>query len=106
MVPMATSYPELIFSLIPLALGSTILQSVPTALLSDLTSSSEERAQGQSLLRTCGDVGLVAGAVASGTLLQMTSMQYAVAFDGSVLLSAMAFFSMRHLLRRNKTKNV
>ena len=98
-LPYATTYPELLCTLVPLSIGSTILQSVPTSLLADLASSSEERAQGQSLLRTAGDVGLVGGAIFSGSLLQLTSIETAVNTNGALLASAMAFFSVRHLMR-------
>jgi len=101
-LPYASTYPGLLLTLVPLSIGSTVLQSVPTSLLADLAGSPDERAQGQSLLRTAGDVGLVSGAVFSGTLLGMTSIETAVHTNGVLLTSAMAFFAMRYVMRKNK----
>jgi len=54
------------------------------------------------LLRTAGDIGLVGGAIFSGSLLQLTSIETAVNTNGILLSSAMVFFSIRHLMRNNK----
>ena len=101
-LPYASTYPELLLTLIPLSIGSTILQSVPTSLLADLTSSSSERAQGQSLLRTSGDIGLVVGAVLSGSLLQLTSIDTVLNTHGFILTSTMCYFGIRYLNRNKK----
>jgi MFS family permease len=103
-LPYASTYPELLLTLVPLAIGSTILQSVPTSLLADLATNSEERAQGQSLLRTSGDIGLVLGAVFSGSLLQFTTIDTVLNTDGIVLTSAMTYFAVRYLTRNKIIK--
>jgi hypothetical protein len=44
-LPYATNFPELLLALFPLAIGSTVMNSTPAALVGDLSSTSQ-RSQG------------------------------------------------------------
>jgi len=81
--------------LIPFALGNTMMNAVPTALMSDLTTA-ETRAQGLSLLRTSGDVGLLFGAFSSGAIASLTSLDTALHINGAITAGAMLWFASKN----------
>jgi MFS family permease len=82
-MPFATNLSQLITLLLPFSLGSTIMQTTPTTLMSDL-SSNEQRSQALSLLRTVGDIGLFSGAICSGLLAHSTSIETSIVMNGSI----------------------
>eukprot|EP01039_Chlorochromonas_danica_P007980 gene7980-8802_t len=81
----------LLTGLVPLAIGSTMLNALPTSMVTDLSSDSQ-RAQALSLLRTAGDVGLLVGAASAGFLATHSSLGTAFATDGGILLSVMVAY--------------
>jgi MFS transporter, DHA1 family, multidrug resistance protein len=101
-IPMCTTFEQLLASVAPLALGSTFLSSVPTAHLSDLTTS-EQRAQALALLRTAGDVGLLTGAVTSGILSEHIGMITTMQGNASLLAGAAIWFgAQKYLINKNE----
>jgi hypothetical protein len=66
-LPAFLAVPPLLLVLVPFSLGTTVLNSTPTALMGDLTDT-KDRAQGMSLLRTSGDLGFLLGTVSFGGL--------------------------------------
>jgi MFS family permease len=68
MLPSASSLEELLFVLLPFAVGSTALGSAPTALVTNATTP-EDRSQALAMLRTAGDLGHLAGAFSAGATL-------------------------------------
>jgi len=94
MVPMTTSFEMLAAACVPLALGSTMLSSVPTAHISDLTTPAK-RAQALALLRTAGDMGLLSGAVTAGLVSESIGMGSTMQGNASMLAAAVVWFGMR-----------
>ena len=97
-IPFASTFEGLMLAGAPLALGGTILSSVPTAHMSDLTSN-EDRAQALALLRTAGDVGLLTGAMGSGLLSEVYGMGHTMQGNAVLLGSALSWFAVRHYMR-------
>jgi len=75
-----------------MAIGSTVMHSTPTALTSDL-SSTRQRSQALSLLRTCGDAGMVAGALCAGFVASVSSIEHAFLLNSTVLACSTAVFA-------------
>jgi MFS family permease len=94
-IPLATSFEGLMLAGLPLALGGTVLSSVPTAHMSDLTTN-EQRAQALALLRTAGDVGLLVGAMGSGLASEMMGIGNTMQFNAALLGGALSWFGARH----------
>lgn len=97
-LPFASTMPEMLALLVPLAIGSPILHSTPTAIMSDL-STDKERAQALSLLRTAGDVGLLFGATSAGVLASMSSLGPAFWADGAIMSASVAWLVSRYLTK-------
>jgi MFS family permease len=86
---------DLLPILLPFALGSTIMNSNPNALMANETTS-ESRSQGLSLLRTSGDLGLLLGSTASGAFALMTSIESALQMNGLVTSATIIWFTSRN----------
>lgn len=93
-MPYASTSNELLGVLVPLSVGSCILQSIPTAYLADLIPA-EQRSQGLSLLRTCGDVGLLVGATVAGLLVDATSFASTIHANSALMMAAMTLWGAR-----------
>mmetsp|Transcript_5974 Transcript_5974/g.8368 ORF Transcript_5974/g.8368 Transcript_5974/m.8368 type:complete len:427 (+) Transcript_5974:96-1376(+) len=91
-LPYVSSYTSLLAALFPMAIGSTVMHSTPTALTSDL-SSTRQRSQALSLLRTSGDTGMVAGAICAGFIASVSSIEHAFLLNSSVLACSTAVFA-------------
>lgn len=65
------------------------------ALMADLTHP-RDRAQSLSLLRTAGDSGLLLGAISSGVLADMSSMEAAIATNGALVGVVALWFGAKH----------
>lgn len=92
----ATSFESLIFMLAPVALGSTCLSAVPTALVGDFADPGD-RSQALALLRTAGDVGLLVGAIFSGLVSSLSSIPLTMEVNGALLLLSGAAWGIRRL---------
>ena len=90
----ATSFESLLAVLAPMALGSTALSAVPTALTGDIVEG-PQRSQALALLRTAGDVGLLVGAIASGLAASLGSIGTTMEVNGALLLGSAAVWVMR-----------
>jgi predicted MFS family arabinose efflux permease len=91
----------MVVSLLPLAIGSTILNTVPTAHLTNLCNAND-RAQALSLLRTCGDVGMLFGASFAGIMASLTSIENTIMCNGGILLSSILYVTYRNYIYGNK----
>jgi MFS family permease len=94
LVPLTSSFEELVLAVVPLALGGPILSTVPTAHVSDL-STPEQRAQALALLRTAGDTGLLTGAVSAGVMSEMVGMGDTMQGNASMLAAAAILYGLR-----------
>jgi MFS family permease len=94
-IPLASSFPQLLACIVPLSLGSTALTAAPVALTADLTHP-KDRAQALSLLRTAGDMGLLLGAVSSGLLADVFSMEAAIATNGGLIGGVALWFAAKN----------
>jgi MFS family permease len=92
---MGSTSMDLLPILLPFALGSTIMNSNPNALMANETTS-ESRSQGLSLLRTSGDLGLLLGSTASGAFALMTSIESALQMNGLVTSATIIWFTSRN----------
>ena len=101
LIPQTESFQQLLFALTPLALGSTLLSSVPTAHLGDLTST-EDRAQALALLRTAGDVGLLCGAISSGALAEIVGMSNTMIGNSGLLSAATIWYFTRKSITQKR----
>lgn len=100
-LPLTGSLTHLFALLVPLSLGSTILNALPASMVTDLTTEAQ-RAQALSLMRTSGDMGLLLGATTAGIIASQTSIATAFMFDGSVLAAAMVAYGCRLYSSRSK----
>lgn len=89
-VPYATSAEQLAMLMIPFAIGSTVMQNVPTAHVVNICAT-EDAPQAMSLLRTVGDLGLIAGAATSGLLASYSSVGSVIQGQGSILFATLAY---------------
>lgn len=92
---MGSTSMDLLPILLPFALGSTIMNSNPNAVMANETTS-ESRSQGLSLLRTSGDLGLLLGSTASGAFAFMTSIESALQMNGLVTSATIIWFTSRN----------
>lgn len=93
-LPYASTLPEMVLVLVPLALGSTALNASPIALVADLVSA-EKKGHAMTLLRTMGDLGLLVGASCSGLVAQHAGIDWALQLNGCVVVGSMAWFALR-----------
>ena len=90
----ATDFYSLLGALVPLSMGSTILSSVPLALLSDIVKA-KERPQAISLLRFVGDVGFLIGVSFAGVMSQITSLELTLQFNTTFIMAGICIFLLR-----------
>ena len=96
-LPFVTSHYELIAVLLPLSLGSAMMNNLPSALLLNLCEG-QDKAQALSLLRTVGDFGFILGGTMSGIIAAYSSIDTAILTQSSLLFSAVAIVAgSRHL---------
>ena len=96
-VPFATSPEQLAMLMVPFAVGSTVMQNVPTAHVVNICGA-EDAPQAMSLLRTVGDLGLIVGAATSGMLASLTSVETVIQGQGSILFATLAYIGyQKHL---------
>lgn len=93
-LPHTLSLHHLFTLLVPLSLGSTIVNALPTSIATDSTTESE-RAQALSLMRTAGDMGLLAGASTAGLIATQFDLSTAFMFDGGIMGAAMLWYGYR-----------
>lgn len=91
-VPSATTPEQLAMLMIPFAVGSSIMQNVPTAHVINICATSDAP-QAMSLLRTVGDIGLILGAAASGLLASMTSVEMVIQSQGTILFATLGYIA-------------
>ncbi len=102
LIPQTTQFEYLLLALTPLALGSTVLSSVPAAHMQDLCAS-EDRAQALALLRTAGDVGLLCGSISSGLISEYIGMSTTMGINAGFLAAALTWFGIRNNLHTSAT---
>jgi len=90
LLPFASSVDSLMISLLPLALGSTIMQNVPTAYVVNICHE-DDKVQATNLLRTLGDVGLIVGGTTSGVLAAVLPLDAVIQTQGLLLLATTAY---------------
>ena len=96
-LPFVTNHYELIAVLLPLSLGSAMMNNLPSALLLNLCEG-QDKAQALSLLRTVGDFGFILGGTMSGVIAAYSSIDTAIFTQSSLLFSAVAIVAgSRHL---------
>jgi MFS family permease len=93
-IPFTSSLYELLAVLTPFSMGLTCMSAATPALITDLTSS-DERAQALSLLRTSSDMGFLFGATFSGLLASHISTTAAFLTDGGTVVAAVLLYLMR-----------
>ena len=98
LLPFASSHYELLAVLVPLSIGSSILQSIPITLITDSVTSSQ-RNQALSLHRTVGDIGLLAGALFSGVLFDINSAPH---INAGIIACSLMYFRYRKNRISNK----
>jgi hypothetical protein len=80
------------------------MHNIPSALVLNNTGGDDtSKAQGLSLLRTIGDLGLVVGGTMSGLLAAYTSIDTAIYCQSSLLFAAVAVLSARGQLKSTKS---
>lgn len=98
-IPKADSFESLLISLVPMALGSTILSAVPVSFISDIVGP-VYRSQAISLLRTIGDVGFLIGAAFSGIMCQLTSIGTTMQSNASFIAAGILMFFIRQYKKK------
>jgi predicted MFS family arabinose efflux permease len=98
-IPHSMSFMELASALVPLSVGSTIMQSAPSSHMANVVPPGD-KAQALSLLRTGGDIGMLCGASAAGIVAAMTSVQSMIMLDGGVLGICTAAVAASHFINR------
>ena len=93
-LPYSNGFESLLVLLAPIALGSTVLSAVPTALMGDLVSPSR-RSQALALLRTAGDVGLLVGATCSGLSATLLTLGPTMQINGLAMLGVATVWALR-----------
>jgi predicted MFS family arabinose efflux permease len=63
------------------------------------------RAQALAAQRTCGDVGMLAGAAATGALADQLGLDVALRLNAALLLLVTSWFGVRGALRRQAARN-
>lgn len=96
-MPLASSFEHLMISLLPLAIGSTIINTAPPSHVANI-SPDRDRSQALSLLRTVGDIGFLSGATAAGVVAAILSVESAMAINGGILIASALTVSRRHYL--------
>jgi MFS family permease len=85
------------------ALGSSFLATAPVAYVSDLVEDNE-RAQAIALLRTCGDMGFLGGAVCTGMLADLTTISSAMGACGTFLFMSTSWYFARSYMGKAKKR--
>ena len=95
LIPTATSFETLLVALVPMAFGSTILSSVPMAILGDVVQP-HERPQAISFLRFMGDIGFLLGAGFSGIISsQLSSLETTMQANSIFIAAGIGLFFLR-----------
>lgn len=94
-IPAVGSFYELLGALVPLAIGSTIINTAPSAHMANICSE-RDRSQAVSLLRTIGDIGFLAGASTAGLIAAISSVETAMTITGALLVASSALVGNRH----------
>ena len=76
--------------------AGSILNVAPTTAVSDETSTND-RPQALAMLRTAGDVGMLAGSILAGFVADATANLAAVQVNGSLMMGVAAFAGLRFL---------
>ena len=97
-VPLASDLPHFLALAATWTTAGTVLAAGPTAFVSNNTAP-HERSQALALLRTGGDVGMLAGAVGSGFLAASISEPWTIMVNGGAYLGIVAFSGTRLFLR-------
>jgi MFS family permease len=103
LIPMATSFETLLMALVPMAFGSTILSSVPMAILGDVVQP-HERPQAISFLRFMGDVGFLLGAAFSGVISTHSSLELTMQANSVFIAAGIGLFFLRRRASNVATK--
>ncbi len=98
-IPMTSTFPELLVTLFPMAVGVTVVNTAPTSHMANICEE-VDRSQALSLLRTSGDIGMLLGASLSGAVAALTSIESTMMLNGSVLLASSSFVAWRHIKKR------
>ncbi len=116
LLPFASTYYELLAVLVPLSIGSTVLQSVPTAYVADITPPTD-RSQALSLFRTAGDIGLLIGASCTGYVMSHVAaisngsgsisdgFHTAIHMNAGCMMAAMTYFALRLYQQQQQQHN-
>ena len=96
-LPFCTDWAQLAGVLGMWSMGSSMLSTAPIAYLSDHVGE-DNRAQAIALLRTCGDVGFLAGASSVGALADVTGMGVAMQSTSALLFTGTTWFAARQML--------
>jgi MFS family permease len=94
-IPFVSSYYELLAALVPLAIGSTIINTAPPSHMANICTE-KDRSQAVSLLRTVGDVGFLGGASTAGLMAAASSVQTAMLLTGGMLVANSLIVARRH----------
>lgn len=96
----ATSTLGLLSAITPITVGATGLSTIPTAYSSDIVHTTD-RAQAQSLIRTCGDIGFVGGATTGGLIADVISIPSTLYFNSSLMLTyAISWFILKQFVNK------
>mmetsp|Transcript_7346 Transcript_7346/g.12339 ORF Transcript_7346/g.12339 Transcript_7346/m.12339 type:complete len:536 (-) Transcript_7346:71-1678(-) len=102
-VPFATSAEQLAMLMVPFAIGSTVMQNVPNAHVINICAP-KDAPQAMSLLRTVGDIGLIAGATTSGLLASYSSVETVIQGQGSILFATLAYIGYQKYMSSSARK--
>ena len=94
-IPMMSSFYELLAALVPLAVGSTIINTAPTAHMANICAE-RDRSQAVSLLRTVGDIGFLGGASTAGLFAGLSSVESAMMLTGGILVGSSLLVARQH----------
>ncbi len=95
LMPMTSSFYELLAAVVPLAIGTTIFSTAPPSHMANIAPE-QDRSQALSLLRTVGDVGFLVGASAAGILAGACSVESTMLMNGAMLVVSAAAVAARH----------
>jgi MFS family permease len=98
-LPFADSFMGLIGVSVPLALGATVLSVIPHSLLIDMVSV-RDQAQAQSLLRTCGDIGMLTGSITTGLMMSVFNTENAIMVNTAIVAASMGYYAKEYILNK------
>lgn len=83
-------FQHVLVSLVPLSVGCSIMSAVPIPYTVNVCFPNE-KTQGSSLLRVCGDVGMLMGAFSSGYIASMSSIEHTMIANGGLLATSLLY---------------